>query len=131
MVNQRAYISLPAWAKYLERALYVLCYALFGVAGYAASTLDFPANHAGYVIMACCALALGGVVTGFYQLELIALWPIISAFLVIVVWLQLPEQDAVLTGWLVGAYVPLLGVRLLVLNLLARRARRRAEGDLT
>ena len=131
LVSQRAYIDLPIWARWLERALFVLCYALFGVAGYAATTLNFPAQQAGYVIMGACLIALGGVVSGFYQLELLALWPIIFAFGAVVVYLQVPPQNAVLTGWLVGAYMPLLGVRLLVLNLLASKARKESTREAT
>jgi hypothetical protein len=119
-----AYIQRPAWAKWLQRAIYVLAYGLFGVAGWAAvGTLGFPARETGYLAMAASALAIVGVVTRLYQLELIALWPLITSMAIWVVWLVIPPQSAVLTGWLVAAYIPFLAARLLNLNLIARKAR--------
>lgn len=128
MVDSVAYIQRPAWARWLQRILYVGAYALFGVAGWAAvEALGFPAHEAGYVAMGASVLAIVGVITRYYQLELVALWPLISSMAVWVVWLVIPPQNAILTGFLVGAYIPFLAARLLALNLLANKARRQAE----
>lgn len=123
-----AYIVLPAWAKWTQRLFFVAGYLLTGVAGYAATAgLGFPAHEAGYVMMGASALAIVGVTTRLYHLELIALWPLLSGILICVVWLMLPAQGAVLTGWLVAAYAALLAPRVLALNLLATAARRAAK----
>lgn len=128
MVDQSAYIVHPQWAKWLQRILYVACYLLTGVAGYAAvTTLGSPAHEAGYAMMAGSALSLFGVVTRYYNLELLGLWPTLTGLAFCVVWLIIPPQSAVLTGWLVAAYMPGLAARLLVLNLLASKARRETE----
>lgn len=126
LVDQRAYIDQPAWARWLQRILLIACYVLMGVAGYAATTLSFPAREAGYVVMFGALISLAGVVTRYYQVEAIGLWPIIAGLWVCVVWLQLPPQNAILTGWLVAGFTPMLGARLLVLNLLASKYRREA-----
>src|SRR5690606_36393905 len=79
MVDANAYIQRPLWARWLQRIIYVIAYGLFGVAGWAAvEALGFPAHEAGYVAIASSGLAIVGVLTHFYQLELIALWPLIS-----------------------------------------------------
>lgn len=123
-MDRRPYIETPPWARWVQRVLYVAAYALFIVAGYAAvASLGFPAHEAGYVIMGASALAILGVLTRLYHVELIALWPLIAGLAVCVVWLVLPAQGAVLTGWLVGAYIPFLAARLLALNLIANDAR--------
>lgn len=128
MVDSVAYIDRPAWARWLQRILLISGYLLMGVAGYASVTqLNFPAREAGYVMMAASALAIVGVVTRFYNLELVALWPLVTSIAVVVIWLVIPPQSAILTGWLVAAYIPTLAARLLALNLLANKARRRAE----
>lgn len=100
-----------------------------GVAGYAATTLDFPATYAGYPIMFGAGLSLFGVMTRYYQVEAIGLWPTITGLWAVVLWLQLPEQGATLTGWLVAGFTPMLAARLLVLNLLARKAREEKEAE--
>lgn len=129
IVDQRAYIDTPAWARWVQRCLFIATYILMGLAGYAATSLDFPAEHAGYVIIGGSVLSLVGVCTRLYQLEAIGLWPTIAGLWVCVVWLQMPPQNAVLTGWLVAGFTPMLGARLLVLNLLASSARREANRD--
>lgn len=121
-----AYIQQPPWAKWLQRGLLIACYILMGVAGYAATSLDFPAHEAGFVVMGGSAISLGGVVTRYYQIEAIGLWPVIAGLWVCVVWLVIPPQSAVLTGWLVAGFTPMLGARLLALNLLAVEARAEA-----
>lgn len=128
MVDSVAYIQRPAWARWLQRIIYVAGYTLFGVAGWAAvDSLGFPAHEAGYVAIGASVLAIVGVVTRFYHLELVALWPLITSMAIWVVWLMLPAQGAILTGWLIGAYIPFLAARLLALNLLANKARRDKE----
>lgn len=129
LVDQRAYIDQPAWARWLQRILLIACYVLMGVAGYAATTLDFPAQQAGYAIMAGAFVSLAGVVSRFYQIEAVGLWPTIGGLWVCVVWLQIPPQSAILTGWLVAGFTPMLAARLLVLNLLASKYRREADGS--
>jgi hypothetical protein len=107
--------------------MFIACYVLMGVAGYAATTLAFPANYAGWPIMAGSLLSLVGVVTRLYQLEAVGLWPTITGLWACVVWLQLPAQGAILSGWLVLGFTPMLAARLLTLNLIARDERRKAE----
>lgn len=127
MVDSKAYIDRPPWARWLQRFFFASTYVLMGVAGYAATTLDFPANYAGGPIMLGSLVSLVGIVTRLYQLEAIGLWPTISGLWACVVWLILPEQDAVLTGWLVAGFTPMLAARLLALNLLAKKAREKME----
>jgi hypothetical protein len=100
------------------------------VAGFAAVTgLDFPAREAGWLIMGGAVASSAGVLTRLYNVEALGLYPIIIGLGVCVVWLVVPPQNAVLTGWLVAAYVPFLGVRLLALNLVALDARREARNE--
>lgn len=126
MVDSRAYIDQPVWARWLQRILLTACYVLMGVAGFAATQLDFPAQQAGYVVMVGAALSFAGVVTRLYQIEAVGLWPTIAGLWVVVVWLQIPPQNAILSGWLVMGFTPMLAARLLALNLLAASARRDA-----
>lgn len=121
-----AYIMHPPWAKWLHRFLLLGGYILMGVAGYAATQLGIPAQQAGYVVIAGSLLAIIGVLTRFYQIEAIAIWPQITGLLTCVIWLQIPPQSAVLSGWLVAAYCFFLGLRLLELNVIAWNARREA-----
>lgn len=128
MVDANAYIQRPLWARWLQRVLYVIWYGLMVVAGYAAwSGLGFPAHEAGMVIMLASVVAAFGAATGYYHGELMALPPLMAALAVVVVWLQLPPQSAVLTGWLVAGFIAPLALRFLVLSLLARRQRREAR----
>jgi hypothetical protein len=128
MVDSTAYIKEPPWARWLQMVLYILLYVCMGVAGFAAVTqLGSPAHEAGYAMMAGALFCLVGVTTRFYHLELVGLWPLLTGLAFCVVWLVIPPQNAILTGWLVGGFMPGLAARLLVLNLLANKARREAE----
>jgi len=126
MVDSTAYIDRPWWAKYLQMVGYVIGYILLGVAGFAAVTqLGTPAHEAGYAIMAGCLLSAMGVITRLYHLELIGLWPLVTGLLLCVLWIL--GQGPILTGWLVAGLIPFPFVRLLVLNILANKARRDTE----
>lgn len=126
-MDREPYLSRPWWAKLLEAAFYIAGYLLVAVAGVMAIVLvgAFPAREAGYALVAAGALATLGVVTRLYNLELIAGWPIVTGLAAIVLWLSL--NDAQVTGWLVAALIPHFARRLLVLTLIARRARRLHE----
>jgi hypothetical protein len=129
-VDRTAYISEPVWARWSQEGLYLWGYVLMFVAGFAAVTgLDFPAREAGWFVMGGALVSAAGVLTRFYHVEALGLYPIIFGLGVCVVWLVIPPQNAVLTGWLVAAYVPFLGVRLLALNLVALDARREARNE--
>ncbi len=130
-MDSHAYIPSPPWARFVHRALHVIWYGLMSIAGLAAwQGLGFPAHEAGAGIMVASAIAMVGAITGFYHAELIAL-PVMSAGLAVcVVWLTMPAQGAILTGWLVSGFIAPLMIRLFVLNRLARAQRRRAERGL-
>jgi len=128
VLNFGAYIMSPPWARVAHRLLLIGGYIIMIVAGFAATTLGFPANVAGCVVIAGGLLAIFGVISRYYQAEAVAIWPQITGLLTCVIWLQIPPQSAVLSGWLVSAYCFFLGVRLLELNVVAYRARREAEG---
>jgi len=117
------YLTRPPWARRLEAFFYVAGYLLTALAGVMAIVLidEFPARQAGYALVLAGAGGVIGVMTRLYNLELIALWPIITGLAACIVWLVL--NDAQLTGWLVGALVPHFARRLLVLSLIAQRAR--------
>jgi hypothetical protein len=122
-----AYIMFPPWAKWVQRTLLLGAYAIMVVAGYAATTLGHPAKEAGYIVIAGALAAIAGVLTRYYQLEATGIWPQIGGLVIAVIWLQIPPQNAILSGWLVFAYCLFLGLRLLELNLIAWRARREHE----
>lgn len=122
-MHRDPYINRPLWARYLQRALFIAQYALTGTAGVMAVALvdEFPAREAGWALILSSALACFAVLTRLYNLEALALWPIISSLLVCVVWLVL--NDAQLSSWLILAMVPNLGNRLLALTLIGLNAR--------
>lgn len=127
-----AYIPAPPWAKWLHIVLLTASYILMGVAGFAALTLDHPATEGGIALIAGAAVSILGVVLRIGQIEAIGLWPQVTGLVPVVIWLQIPPQNAVLSGWLVAAYIIFLGLRLLQLNIIAREARRAATtGDTT
>jgi hypothetical protein len=130
-MDSHAYIPRPTWVRLLHRGLHVVWYGLMAIAGFAAwQGLGFPAHEAGAAIMVASAVAMAGAATGYYHGELVAL-PVMSAGLAVcVVWLTQPEQNAVLTGWLVAGFIAPLLIRLLVLNRLAIRQRRAPKGGL-
>jgi hypothetical protein len=124
MPDTQPYITKPWWAKLAEAAFYISGYLLTSVAGLMAIVLvgDFPAREGGYALVAAGLLATAGVVTRLYNLELIALPSVLAGLGAIVLWLVL--NDAQVVGWLVAALIPHYARRLLVLVLIARRARR-------
>lgn len=127
MSHGLAYMREPRWLAWLQRGLYIVLYAFVGRAGVAAIlNLDFPAREAGWFLVASAFIALAGVSTGYYHLELIALPVMVSALGVCVVWLVIPPQMAVFAWYVVVASVAGLGLRMLSLNLLAVEARREA-----
>jgi hypothetical protein len=102
-VDRTAYISEPVWARWSQEGLYLWGYVLMFVAGFAAVTgLDFPAREAGWFVMGGAVVSAAGVLTRFYHVEALGLYPIIFGLGVCVVWLVVPPQNAVLTGWLVA-----------------------------
>lgn len=122
-MDREPYLSKPPWARHLEAFFYVAGYLLTGLAGVMAIVLidEWPAREGGYALVGAGLLGVAGVTTRLYNLELIALWPILGGLGACILWLQL--NDAQLTGWLVGALMPHFARRLLVLSLIARRAR--------
>lgn len=122
-MDREPYLSKPPWARTVEAFFYVAGYLLTGLAGVAAIVLidEWPAREGGYALVAAGVLGIAGVTTRLYNLELIALWPILGGLGACILWLQL--NDAQLTGWLVAALMPHFARRLLVLSLIARRAR--------
>ena len=123
MVDRDPYLTRPPWARWFQLACYIGSYALTGVAGGAAGVLidEWPAEQGGWTLVLASAIAIIGVSTRYYNLELVALWPVVGGLLACIVWLIM--NDAILTGWLVGALIPWLLNRLLVLSLIARNAR--------
>ncbi|HZX00354.1 MAG TPA: hypothetical protein VFF10_09850 [Trueperaceae bacterium] len=124
MPDSQPYITKPWWAKLAEATFYVAGYLLTAVAGLMAIIYvdAFPAREGGYALVAAGLLATIGVCTRYYNLELVALWPVLTGLGAIVLWLVL--NDAQVVGWLVAALIPHYARRLLVLVLIARRARR-------
>lgn len=127
-MDSTAYIPRPWWARQAQSVLYVIVYALMFCSGLAAViNLDFPAREAGWFVMAGALICVAGAAARLFFIELLGLWPLVFGLLVFVVWIQ--NQQGILTGWLVGACSGLLILRLLVLNLLAREAKREARDE--
>lgn len=122
-MDRYPYITQPPWAKWLQRSLYTLRYLCTGAAGWmAVYVTEVTSLHvAGWVMMGASVLALVGVATRYFHVELSALW-FLCAGLVLAVYAIFGE-GAWTTGTLVGALLPDLAARLLSLSLIARRAR--------
>jgi hypothetical protein len=122
-MDSEPYMLRPPWARLLQAGFYVVAYLLTGVTGVIAVTAvaEWPARQAGYVLAAGSLVALVGVVSRLYNLELIALWPVTTGYAAIIVWMLL--NDAIIGGWIVGAMLPWLALRILTLGQVARRAR--------
>lgn len=122
-MDRHPYITQPPWARWAEASFYAAAYLFTGVTGVMAiaRVAEWPAQQAGWVLLAGSLLAVVGVLTRLYNLELIALWPLVSGYAAIIIWMLL--NDAVIGTWIVGALIPWLALRILTLTLVARRAR--------
>lgn len=123
MMDHDPYIPRPPWARRTEALFFVLAYVFTAVTGLmaVARVAEWPAQQAGWALLFGSALAIVGVVTRLYNLELVALWPLVTGYAAIIVWMLL--NDAVIGTWIVGALIPWLALRILKLSLVARRAR--------
>lgn len=122
-MHRNPYILHPVWARLTQDVLYLIAYVALGFVGLVAVILvgDWPAVQGGWIMTAATVLAIIGVRTRLYNLELIALWPLVVGLGLIIVWMQL--NDAVIGGWIVFALIPWMLLRMLVLLLVARDAR--------
>jgi hypothetical protein len=122
-MHRNPYINQPWWARITQDTLYLAAYVLLAVVGLAAILLvdEWPAREGGWVMVPAAVVAIVGVITRLYNVELVALWPLIAGLLAIVVWMQL--NDAQIGGWIIAALIPWMGLRVLVLSLVARDAR--------
>lgn len=122
-MDRAPYILRPPWARLLQALFYVLAYLATGWAGLAAAFLirEWPAQQAGWVLASASVLAITGILTRLYNVELIALWPVLAGLGGCVIWLLM--NDAVLTVPLVGGLMPWIALRILVLSLVARDAK--------
>lgn len=123
MMDRDPYLPRPPWARLLQAAFFVTAYLLTAVTGVSAivRVAEWPAQQAGWALVAGSVLAIAGVATRLYNLELVALWPLVTGYASIIVWMLL--NDAALGTWIVGALIPWLALRILTLSLVARRAR--------
>lgn len=123
------YIITPRWARIVQRFLFSCRYLLLGAAGtVAAFQPGFTYHLIGATLIIGSWIALIGVATGRFHLELIPIWFLLAAL----AWASgiLFTAGRPTSGVLVLALVPALAERLLHLLLVASRARRvPAEGD--
>lgn len=122
-MHRNPYITHPVWARLTQDTLYLGAYVLLGFVAVVAILLvgEWPALQGGWVMAPAAVLAVVGVVTRLYNLELVALWALVVGLGLIIVWMQL--NDAVIGGWIVFALIPWMLLRMLVLLLVARDAR--------
>lgn len=117
------YITRPPWARTLQRVLYSIRYILIVCSGLVAVNIGSTARLTimGGTLCTFGVIALAGVLTRRFQLELISLWFIIAALMGAV--LILVSSGLYTSSLLVASLIPGLCARLLYLTLLARRAR--------
>lgn len=122
-MHRNPYITHPWWARITQDTLYLAAYIALGFVGIAAILFvaEWPAAQGGWIMAPAAALAIVGVVTRLYNVELVALWPLVAGLGMIVVWMLL--NDAQIGGWIIAALIPWIGLRVLVLLLVARDAR--------
>lgn len=128
-MHRNPYITHPVWARLTQDALYLAAYVGLGFVAVAAVLFvgEWPALQGGWVMLPAAALAIVGVATRLYNLELIALWPLLAGLGLIIVWMLL--HDAVIGGWIIAALIPWMLLRALVLVLVARDARKVTGGN--
>lgn len=117
------YILTPRWARFTQRVLFLGRYVLLGAAGVVALNLDtFPLAIIGWVLLLGSALALVGVSTSRFHLELVPIWFILAALSGAASILLTTDRYA--SGVLVLALLAPLTERLLHLSLVASNMRR-------
>src|SRR3546814_16875207 len=107
-MHRNPYITHPWWARITQDTLYLVAYVLLGFVGVAAIVLveEWPAQQGGWLMVPPAALAVVGVVKRLYNVELVALWPLIAGLAMIVVWMLLNEAQ--LGGWIIAPLLPRL-----------------------
>lgn len=120
------WITTPKWAARLEELIHILRYlTLIGAGIVTAYAAVRPAlGVSGWVLIITAAVALVGVITRRFQLELVSLWFIMGA--VAIASSVLYGIEAYTTGTLIIALLPMLAERLLYLTLIARKERAKA-----
>lgn len=118
-----AYILKPRWARWMQRAFFLLRYGLLACAGLVAVvTLHGITMHlVGWTLIVGAFSAMVGVSTGRFHLELVPMWFLIAALVAAAGVLFSSDRNA--SGVLVLALVPGLCERLLHLSLVASKAR--------
>lgn len=117
-----AYIAKPRWARVCQRLLFLGRYLMLAGAGVLAVYQEGNALHlVGWTLVCGSFLAMVGVFTGRFHLELVPIWFIIAALVLAAGVLFGSERYT--SGILVLALVPALAERLLHLSLVASRAR--------
>ena len=117
------YIITPKWARVLQRIFFSARYTLLGAAGLVAALNDMrQIKVIGWVLILAAFVALLGVSTRRFQLELVPIWFLLAGLTWAAGYLFTTGRPT--SGVLVLALVPALAERLLHLVLVANRARR-------
>lgn len=117
------YLLTPRWARFTQRSMFLARYLLIGSAGLVAlNEGTFSLAVIGWTLLLGSAIALHGVVTGRFHLELVPIWFILAALSWAAGLLFVTDRFA--SGVLILALLPGLAERLLHLSLVASSMRR-------
>ena len=121
------YTLTPRWAKITERVLLPICYASLIAASVVVlvATVFVQMQIMALSTIVFSVLALVGVLSQRFQIELVALWFI--AWSLAIGAISIVELGFTYTGAFIGALAPWLGLRILRLSIVARMARALVE----